>query len=40
MHFVADTPRQDPEVVLALVIGFWFGGLRFGSFSLRTITST
>ena len=40
--FVVDTMREYPEtlIFLTLAIGFWFGGLRFGSFSLGAVTST
>lgn len=42
MHALVDTLRQDPVIALflALAIGFWFGSLKFGSFSLGSVTST
>ena len=46
MHFLAqffiDTLRQYPEIAifLTLAVGFWFGSLKFGSFSLGAVTST
>lgn len=46
MHFVIqsfiDTLRQYPEIAifLTLAVGFWFGSLKFGSFSLGAVTST
>ena len=38
MHWLADTFQKYPEIAiyLALGIGFWFGKLKFGSFSLGT----
>jgi putative transport protein len=41
-NFVVDTMREYPEtlIFLTLAIGFWFGALRFGSFSLGAVTST
>ena len=46
MHFVTqfliDPFRQYPEIAifLTLAIGFWFGSLKFRSFSLGAVTST
>ncbi|HET6931566.1 MAG TPA: aspartate-alanine antiporter [Candidatus Acidoferrum sp.] len=46
MHFVTqsfiDTLRHYPEIAifLTLAVGFWFGGLKFRSFSLGAVTST
>ena len=42
MHLVIETLRQHPEIAifLTLAIGFWFGSLKFGSFSLGAVTST
>jgi putative transport protein len=42
MHFLVDTIRQYPEIAifLTLAIGFWFGSLRLGSFSLGAVAST
>jgi len=42
MHFVVATLREYPEIALflTLAIGFWLGGLKFGSFSLGAVTST
>ena len=42
MHVLLDTFRHHPEVAvfLTLAIGFWFGALKFGSFSLGAVTST
>jgi len=42
MTFIVDTMREYPEtlIFLTLAIGFWFGALRFGSFSLGAVTST
>lgn len=46
MHFVTqfliDPFRQYPEIAifLTLAIGFWFGNLKFRSFSLGAVTST
>ena len=46
MHFVTqsfiDTLRQYPEIAifLTLAVGFWFGSLKFRSFSLGAVTST
>lgn len=46
MHFVTqfliDPLRQYPEIAifLTLALGFWFGGLKFRSFSLGAVTST
>ena len=42
MQFLIATLRGYPEIALflTLAIGFWFGSLKFGSFSLGTVTST
>ncbi|HUL41710.1 MAG TPA: aspartate-alanine antiporter [Burkholderiales bacterium] len=42
IHYPFDTIRQYPEtaIFLTLAIGFWFGRLKFGSFSLGAVTST
>ncbi len=42
MHYLIDTMRQYPEIAifLTLALGFWFGSLKFGSFSLGAVTST
>jgi putative transport protein len=42
MQFLISTLRENPEIAifLTLAIGFWFGSLKFGSFSLGTVTST
>jgi putative transport protein len=42
MHTLVDTLQHSPEIALflTLAIGFWFGGLKFGSFSLGAVTST
>ncbi|HTX53097.1 MAG TPA: aspartate-alanine antiporter [Candidatus Baltobacteraceae bacterium] len=42
MHYPVDTIRQYPEIAifLTLAIGFWFGSLKFGSFSLGAVTSS
>ena len=42
MQYLFDTLRQYPElaIFLTLAIGFWFGSLKFGSFSLGAVTST
>jgi putative transport protein len=42
MHYVPDTLRHYPEIAifLTLAIGFWFGALKFRSFSLGAVTST
>lgn len=39
--WIVETLRQNPEIAifLALAIGFWFGNLKFGSFSLGVVTS-
>ncbi|HUK07253.1 MAG TPA: aspartate-alanine antiporter [Stellaceae bacterium] len=39
---IVSTLREQPEITifLTLAIGFWFGGLKFGSFSLGAVTST
>lgn len=41
MGWLVDTLRQYPEIsiFLAIAIGFWFGNLKFGSFSLGVVTS-
>jgi putative transport protein len=42
MQFLVATLRENPEIAifLTLALGFWFGNLKFGSFSLGTVTST
>jgi len=42
MHEIVDVLRDNPEIAifLTLAIGFWFGSLKFGSFSLGAVTST
>src|SRR5688572_14122073 len=42
MHWLTNTLQTYPEIAifLALAIGFWFGNLKFGSFSLGVVTST
>lgn len=46
MHFITQffvaSFRQYPEIAifLTLALGFWFGNLKFGSFSLGAVTST
>jgi putative transport protein len=42
MHALIAILQHHPEfaMFLALAIGFWFGGLKFGSFSLGSVTST
>ncbi len=42
MHFFIAALRENPDIAifLTLAIGFWFGSLKFGSFSLGTVTST
>jgi len=42
MHEFVAILQHHPEfaLFLALAIGFWFGGLKFGSFSLGSVTST
>jgi len=42
MHFLFDTIRQYPEIAIfiTLAIGFWFGSLKLGSFSLGAVAST
>ncbi|MGV7212917.1 aspartate-alanine antiporter [Bradyrhizobium sp. UFLA05-112] len=39
---LVDTLRQNPVIALflTLAIGFWFGNLKFGTFSLGAVTST
>jgi putative transport protein len=41
MEWIVQTLREYPEIAifLALAIGFWFGNLKFGSFSLGVVTS-
>jgi putative transport protein len=41
MAWIIDTLRHYPEIAifLAIAIGFWFGNLKFGSFSLGVVTS-
>ena len=42
MQILIDALRHHPEIALfiTLAIGFWFGALKFGSFSLGAVTST
>lgn len=42
IQYPVDTIRQYPEIAifLTLALGFWFGGLKFRSFSLGAVTST
>lgn len=42
MHYLFETIRQYPEIAifLTLALGFWFGSLKFRSFSLGAVTST
>jgi len=42
MQILIDALRHNPEIALfiTLAIGFWFGALKFGSFSLGAVTST
>ena len=42
MQVLIDALRHHPEIALflTLAIGFWFGALKFGSFSLGAVTST
>ncbi len=42
MHFIISSLRDYPEVALflTLAVGFWFGNLKFGTFSLGAVTST
>jgi len=42
MFTLIDAFRHHPEIALflTLAIGFWFGALKFGSFSLGAVTST
>ncbi|HUL92967.1 MAG TPA: aspartate-alanine antiporter [Burkholderiales bacterium] len=42
MHILVDALRHHPEIALflTLAMGFWFGALKFGSFSLGAVTST
>ncbi len=42
MHDIVNVLRENPEIAifLTLAIGFWFGSLKFGSFSLGVVTST
>lgn len=42
VQFLIDTLRQYPEIAifLTLAVGFWFGSLKFRSFSLGAVTST
>ena len=42
MSFFVDTLRHNPEIalLLTLAVGFWFGAIKFGSFSLGAVTST
>jgi len=42
MQVLVATLREYPEIALflTLAIGFWFGSIKFGSFSLGIVTST
>jgi putative transport protein len=42
MHYLVETMREYPEIAifLTLAVGFWFGSLKFGTFSLGAVTST
>lgn len=42
MHALIGTLQHSSRValLLALAMGFWFGALKFGSFSLDSVTST
>ena len=42
MHMLIDALRHHPELALflTLAIGYWFGALKFGSFSLGVVPST
>ncbi len=42
LHWLAETLRTYPEIAifLTLGLGFWFGKLKFGSFSLGVVSST
>lgn len=42
MNWLFETLRTYPEIAifLALALGFWVGGMRFGKFSLGVVTST
>lgn len=42
MHYINDLFHEYPEVAvyLTLAVGFWFGALQFGKFSLGVVTST
>jgi putative transport protein len=42
VHWIFETLRAHPElaIFLALAIGYWVGTLKFGSFSLGTVTGT
>jgi len=42
LNVLADALRHHPEIALflTLAIGFWFGALKFGSFSLGVVPST
>src|SRR5438309_8248136 len=42
MDWTVTTLREYPEaaIFLALALGYWIGGLRIGSFSLRPVTGT
>jgi putative transport protein len=41
MDWLIQTLREYPEIAifLTLAIGFWFGNLKLGSFSLGVVTS-
>lgn len=42
LHWLAETLRTYPEIAifLTLGLGFWFGKMKFGSFSLGVVSST
>lgn len=42
LHWLAETLRAYPEIAifLTLGLGFWFGKMKFGSFSLGVVSST
>jgi putative transport protein len=42
VHFFVNSLRTYPEIALflTLALGFWFGSLKFRSFSLGAVTST
>ena len=42
IEFIFNTLRQNPELAIFLTIGlgYWVGGLKFGSFTLGSVTGT